>query len=93
MLHQKELVLNAQDTENVLQAVNLVRQMTDALKGSFEIGSMIQKGTQVNKLGQDTIEQRVEITAEFPNVHNSDDIRNALLDLSNSAFQYSYKEV
>ena len=93
MLHQKELVLNAQDTENVLQAVNLVRQMTDALKGSFEIGSMVQKGTQVNKLGQDTIEQRVEITAEFPNVHNSDDIRNALLDLSNSAFQYSYKEV
>jgi hypothetical protein len=67
--------------------------MTDALKGSFEIGSMVQKGTQVNKLGQDTIEQRVEITAEFPNVHNSDDIRNALLDLSNSAFQYSYKEV
>ena len=93
MLHQKELVLNAQDTENVLQAVNLVRQMTDALKGSFNTGSMVQKGTQVNKLGQDTIEQRVEITAEFPNVHNSDDIRNALLDLSNSAFQYSYKEV
>ena len=93
MLHQKELVLNAQDTENVLQAVNLVRQMTDALKGSFNVGSMVQKGTQVNKLGQDTIEQRVEITAEFPNVHNSDDIRNALLDLSNSAFQYSYKEV
>lgn len=93
MLHQKELILNAQDTENVLQAVNLVRQMTDALKGSFNVGSMVQKGTQVNKLGQDTIEQRVEITAEFPNVHNSDDIRNALLDLSNSAFQYSYKEV
>ena len=93
MLHQKELILNAQDTENILQAVNLVRQMTDALKGSFDTGSMVQKGTQVNKLGQDTIEQRVEITAEFPNVHDSDDIRNALLDLSNSAFQYSYKEV
>jgi hypothetical protein len=31
MLHQKELVLNAKDTENFLAAVNIVRELSTAI--------------------------------------------------------------
>ena len=88
MLHQKELVLNATDTKNILQAVDMVRNMTDVLK---TFSSMSIKGTGFNKLGGDTIEQRVEITAEFPNVQSSSEIENALLNIADSAYQYSYR--
>ena len=90
MLHQKELVLNENDTANVLEAVQMVRAMTDALKLLGNMGAY--KGTGFNKLGGDTIKQRVEITAEFPNVSNSNEIETALLSLADSAYQYSYRE-
>lgn len=88
MLHQKELVLNASDTENILQAVDMVRNMAEMLK---TFSGMSIKGTGFNKLGGDTIEQRVEITAEFPNVQDSKEIENALLNIADSAYQYSYR--
>ena len=88
MLHQKELVLNASDTENILQAVDMVRNMAEMLK---TFSGMSVKGTGFNKLGGDTIEQRVEITAEFPNVQDSKEIENALLNIADSAYQYSYR--
>ena len=37
------------------------------------------------------VQQRVEITAEFPNVDTADDIREALLSLADNAYQYAYK--
>ena len=49
--------------------------------------------TQLNKQSQgDTIEQRVEITAEFPNANSAEEIKRALLGLADSAMQYSYRE-
>ena len=90
MLHQKELVLNSSDTENILNAVDMVRQMADTLK---TISGLSVKGTGFNKLGGDTIKQRVEITAEFPNVQSSNEIENALLSLADSAYQYSYRTI
>ena len=44
MLHEKELVLNKQDTENILQSVNLVRQISDWISGrvnAMQYGSML----------------------------------------------------
>ena len=95
MLHQKEIVLNASDTENILKAVQAVRDMTTQLRsnifndiaatsafsGSFALGS-----------GSDTIQQEVHITAEFPNVQDSNDIREALLSLNDQAMQYSSRK-
>ena len=40
----------------------------------------------------DTIEQRVEITAEFPAANSADEIKQALLGLADSAMQYAYRE-
>ena len=90
MLHQKELVLNAEDTENILEVVKIVRSMTDLVKLSA-LGSKL-SSYNFQSSGGDTIEQRVEITAEFPNANSADDIREALLSLSDSAMQYAYRE-
>ena len=43
------------------------------------------------KSNNDTIEQRVEITAEFPNVTTANEIESALLNLSDMAYQSAYR--
>lgn len=93
VLHQKELILNATDTENILATVSAVRDLvaglkTQALNGlstAFAIGGMATKET-----AQD-VNQNVHITAEFPNVSSSSEIENALLNLNERAIQYAFK--
>lgn len=91
MLHQKELVLNAKDTENMLNAVNILRAMTDNLGDSiFNRLANIPNGYS-NILNQipntETLEQKVQIEAVFPNVSNSHEIENAFNNLVNIASQ------
>ena len=40
-----------------------------------------------------TTEQRVEIQASFPNATDAEDIRAALLGLSDSAYQYAHRTI
>lgn len=94
MLHEKELVLNADDTRNVLAAVDAVRQITEQLKGAAignglvaSIGRAVQ-----NTIQGSNVEQRVEITANFPNVNSAQEIENALLGLSDTSYQYAYNK-
>lgn len=92
-LHQKELVLNASDTENILTAVNTIRSITDGLK-SNSFSSLIaalntQAATPVSST-QD-IEQNVHITAEFPNANTASEIESALMSLNERAVQYAFK--
>ncbi len=91
MLHQKELVLNAKDTENMLKAVDILRAMTDNLGESiFNRLASIPNGYS-NILNQipnsETLEQKVQIEAVFPNVSNSHEIENAFNNLVNIASQ------
>ena len=91
MLHQKELVLNAKDTENMLNAVDILRAMTDNLGDSiFNRLASIPNGYG-NILNQipntETLEQKVQIEAVFPNVSNSHEIENAFNNLVNIASQ------
>ena len=90
-LHQKELVLNQQDTENILEAVQVMRSIMDITKMA-SLGSSGFDARRISKTATDTIEQRVEITAEFPAANSADDIRQALLGLSDAAMQYAYRE-
>lgn len=93
-LHQKELVLNAEDTKNVLAAVEAVRVITDQLRSSAFTGSIstaIGKAAQNNIQGNN-VEQRVEITANFPNVSSADEIEKALLNISDRSYQYAYNK-
>lgn len=94
MLHEKELVLNSTDTQNILAAVDAVRMITEQLKGSAfinNIGSSIGRAAQ-NNLQGNNVEQRVEITANFPNVNSAEEIERALLNISDRSYQYAYNK-
>ena len=92
MLHQKELVLNEDDTRNILDAVSLVRQFTKQLK-SDSLGSLLDSwmGSYSKKDNEQTVKQDVHITAEFPNVNSASEIETALESLNQRAYQYVQK--
>jgi hypothetical protein len=46
----------------------------------------------MSSLGNE-IQQRVEIKAEFPNVQDSYQIEQALLELSDQAYQYAHRNI
>ena len=102
-LHQKELVLNAKDTENILDAVQTVRNLSN-LSSSIEdmimrnLSSMIIKmaniGTNVNYSTENSEQSNnntFNITAEFPNANDVTSIREAILSLPNIASQYIHE--
>ena len=91
VLHQKELVLNSEDTKNILAAVDIVRQIGTGLRNSVS-NMNLPFGKALNTIGN-TIEQRVEITASFPNATDADDIRQALIGLSDKAYQYAHRTI
>lgn len=94
ILHQKELVLNAADTENILSAVELIRDMTFQMKNAAfgTVLDMISEFKNVNRdLSQNNIEQRVQIEANFPNASDANEIRQALISLADDAYQYTSK--
>jgi hypothetical protein len=90
ILHQKELVLNARDTENILGAVEIMRSVTNSIYNSiFERVAQIQSGFGINhpELENGVLEQNVHIEANFPNVQKSSEIEEAIKNLSNIAAQ------
>lgn len=96
-LHQKELVLNSEDTENILSAVNVVRSiggLLTSLKTSMNnriagLTSKFSRGNDVSNNGM-TIEQKVSIEAKFEGQTESSQIETALMNLVNYASQHAY---
>lgn len=94
LLHQKELVLNADDTKNILGAVQAVRSFANAMKvdainnilGAF--GNAINGMTSVGV--DNNIKQDVHITAEFPNATSTKEIEDAILGLNDRSWQYAF---
>lgn len=95
MLHQKELVLNANDTSNMLNAITILRDITANLGATLlnKMASISAGGA--SSIGQGLaatgMEQNVVINAEFPNATNSKEIEDALNNLVNRASQYITK--
>ena len=92
-LHEKELVLNADDTANFLQALQISRQLVEmiemnARQSSLGLGEM--HASTIQDTAQ-TIEQQVSITAEFPNAVDHSEIEEAFDNLINMASQYAYR--
>ena len=79
-LHQKELVLNSEDTKNILAATRTIRQAMVAKQDS-----LISAG--VTPMGNDILEQNVHIEATFPNATSANEIEEALRNLVNAAAQ------
>ena len=86
ILHEKELVLNADDTKNLLSMIeivrdNLYRTQLQALKSTYSnaINGIIGSSGE--------FDQNVNINATFPNVSSSYEIEEALKNLVNAAAQ------
>ena len=95
MLHQKEIVLNAHDTENFLTAIGIVRDISDqieknAIAMQYQNQFAAYRGN-INTSG-DTLQQEVHITAEFPNATNHSEIEEAFRNLTNLASQYANRK-
>ena len=87
LLHEKELVLNQEDTANILDAVQIIRALNDSVLGkayNINSGLSLNSNSQNN---QQTLEQNVHITASFPNVDNKKQIKEAFNELTNLAAQ------
>lgn len=97
MLHEKELVLNAKDTENILAAVALMRQTVAAQFGSIN-GSLlgatsgISSAAQAFSTSSQVVDQNVKIEASFPGVSVAQEIEDALNSLITQAAQYNIKK-
>ena len=95
-----ELVLNSQDTANLLSAVDIVRAIDEetlrqissmmkysAISAVMGAGNGLSAGG-VNPFAQ-TLDQNVHIEADFPNVTDKNEIIEAFDDLVNLASQYA----
>ena len=94
-LHEKELVLNQEDTANILAVVESVRSITSALNGvtNGEIASLVANATglmgSLNTASQ--LDQNVHIEANFPNVTQHTEIEQAFENLVNMASMHASK--
>jgi len=94
MLHEKELVLNKEDTENILSVVDTVRDMISSFGGNVlnDIAKSITNSGSLAFASAGTMDQNVHIEANFPNVQSHSEIEMALNNLINSASQYVNKK-
>ena len=90
LLHEKELVLNSADTENILNAVDLVRTISKQIdiQAASAAYAIQLRAAQVQE-NSSRLEQEVTIHAEFPNATNRSEIEAAFDTLINRSAQYS----
>lgn len=87
VLHQKELVLNATDTANMLKMIEAERDWMTSLGVSTPKIDYSSLTKELN--AKDEIQQRVQIDASFPNAENTTEIKQALLSLADNAYMYA----
>lgn len=92
VLHQKELVLNASDTANMLDIVNIVRDIVRQIDAQ----ALYSRGRRFDlpriETRAETLEQNVHIEANFPNATSHQEIEQAFDNLINLASQYANKK-
>lgn len=96
ILHQKELVLNAHDTKNMLDSVSIIRDMVSKLGGNISSKLRSLNGgyiMPVQPKPADELQQSVSIQASFPNVNSKREIEEAFSELVNMAAQRAMRRV
>ena len=88
ILHEKELVLNKQDTKNILDSVTIMRSIMASMSGNIisKLGNL-SNSIPLATNNKEVLEQQVKIQASFPNVNSKKEIEEALNDLVNLAAQ------
>ena len=94
LLHEKELVLNKDDTENLLTTIDMVRKIMELTDLKASISGLGIGALSANALGgtNSTIEQEITIYADFPNATDYEEIKAAFHDLINRASQYAHRD-
>lgn len=95
MLHEKELVLNAKDTENFLTATSMLREISQMLDNNAllaSLGMINLSAMTLNTEADKVLQQEVTIHADFPNVTDHNEIEMAIDNLINAASQYANKK-
>ena len=95
MLHEKELVLNKEDTKNMLKSVGIIRRIAEVIdlnalasSGATSRGRL--QGQFVKEL--EGFEQNVHIEANFPNATDKNEIYEAFNEMINMAVQYANRK-
>lgn len=101
VLHEKELVLNASDTENILAATQIARslgQVFDEISKILTGDAMSYVNNHSNVMSNTNIsngqgiDQNVQIDAHFPNVTDKQEIQGAFDELINLAIQKAFED-
>lgn len=95
VLHEKELVLNKGDTANMLEMLEITRQVVAqaSVMGAYKSGilntsNVVRNISNIN----DTSNQQIIVYADFPNATNQSEIEAALLSIQTDASQYSARK-
>lgn len=96
MLHEKEIVLNKEDTKNFLAATMVLREISQALDSNAQLASLgafqLSATNLQNSPAEQVLQQEVTIHADFPNVTDHSEIEMAIDNLINAASQYANKQ-
>lgn len=90
-LHEKELVLNQDDTKNFLAGISILRDIVKIIdiQAASQGGAIDSIHAASAMPFAQTLEQTVEIRAEFPNATDHSEIEQAFDSLINRAAQYA----
>ena len=94
ILHEKELVLNKDDTTNFLTATQMLREISQMLDNNALVASLGAINLHAMTIGtpaDQVLQQEVTIHADFPNVTDHNEIEIAIDNLINAASQHAYK--
>jgi hypothetical protein len=94
MLHEKELVLNSNDTSNFLSALGLLDNILltlDKYSASAQLGGLLNSPDFLMN-NSEALEQNVHIEASFPGVTDRNEIEEAFNNLVNRASQYANRK-
>ena len=94
LLHEKELILNQNDTQNLLSVVSMIHDIISQIdlraNNQSSFGSLLTSPMYAGS--GDTLEQHVQIEANFPNATNRHEIEEAFGNLVNLASQYANRK-
>jgi uncharacterized coiled-coil DUF342 family protein len=89
VLHQKEMVLNKEDTSNLLEAVKINKEMFSGLMNSSPISNIMNNTSNHSNVNEGDTVYNIE-SLELPNIQNVSQFLEELKNLPNRAIQYKY---
>jgi len=92
LLHEKELVLNKEDTKNFLHATDILRSISDVIDLQAMSNQFNTLSASIYSGSSGILEQSVHIEANFPNVSDRNEIEEAFNNLINTASQYANRK-